>query len=195
MQYRDEAGGQKENRLVIYFSGYAATGIVNKKGKDLTTVKVFLSDTEQIDLREIISVIDKIDREDVRRQLDEKEYSEEEREKYMQQVGRFSHSVKIIYDIVNPEMFKQNLYETYKYLKHYWKCYRLSKSSPDELVMLNKDDQARNKVLVKKMELGSFNTELLYNYLEVTGPLPLYAFENIKGKNNTSPSFTKPSTW
>ena len=77
-------------------------------------------------------------------------------------------------------------------MNHYWKCYRKSKSSPSELIMLNKDEIARNKVLVNKMDLGSYNTELLYNFLDITGDLPIYQYDTWKGNQNLGSSFVKP---
>jgi hypothetical protein len=101
--------------------------------------------------------------------------------------------VKIIYDINAPEIFKYDASGSYQLVKHYWKCRRVSNSSPPELVMYNRDETARNKEIVSKHELGSYNTELLFNYLDITGPLPLY--QHLSSRNKREPVYTKPNNW
>lgn len=59
--------------------------------------------------------------------------------------------------------------------------------------MLNRDESARNKVIVSKHELGSYNTELLFNFLDITGSLPLYQYISTGNKN--APVFNKPLSW
>lgn len=107
-------------------------------------------------------------------------------------MGRLSDVSKIIYDVQAPEMFKQDS-PGYKQPSNYWKCYRISNSSPMELLMLNKDSSSRSKHLVNKVELGSYNTELLYNYLEPRIDIPLYAPQETK--KNTRIDSTPSKNW
>ena len=62
-------------------------------------MKVYLSEDEQVDIREMISEIDRLERAELKAKLEETKYKEEEKERYLNLMGRLSDVSKIIYDV------------------------------------------------------------------------------------------------
>ena len=54
----------------------------------------------------MISEIDRLERAELKAKLEETKYKEEEKERYLNLMGRLSDVSKIIYDVQVPEMFK-----------------------------------------------------------------------------------------
>ena len=72
----------------------------------MNALKVYLSEDEQVDIREMLSEIDKKERAQLKAKLEETKYREEEKERYLTLMGHLSDVSKIIYDVQAPEMFK-----------------------------------------------------------------------------------------
>jgi len=106
MSYRSTTWSpSKDAHLLIYFSGEAESYQVVKKGTEKRAFKVYISEEESVDLREMVSTMDVIERTELRVQMQEKEYSEIAQERYLNEVGRLSDAVKIVYDIYAPGVF------------------------------------------------------------------------------------------
>ena len=106
---------------------------------------------------------------------DEETKGKEEGRQRRAPIFRLTNSVKIVYEIIEADAHPT----------HMWRCLKKSVSDPYELIMSSKDFYSRGERLDQKLELGSYNTELLQKLmLRKPENLPLYAN---KLKNYTPP--------
>ena len=84
----------------------------------------------------------------------------------------------LIYDI---NCF-EDTFKGAKYMKRMWKCNDASENKPLELIMMSRDSDARNERIESKQDLGSHNTELFMQFMELK--VSSYIYSPFVDKNN-----------